>query len=378
MISLTSIIGAFLISGILILFLHLFCKKTRWIERTGVVPLVAVLILCVLRLAVPLDTYELTDFVYDDYNFYAAIMLPYTLANMNGVADRVLLALWFVPTAILLVRFGMQLFSLRRYFKQQATDAKASDWTLLGRLDHAGRLSIKRIPDLAVPMLSGLFHPTIYLPDTDFSEHQLFYIILHEYTHWKNRDLWMKLFVQLLCIVFWWNPFVYLLRKDLGHILELRCDASLTKGFDEEEKLCYLQTVLETMKMSKEKGSAPNSYLCTAKLYNAKQQDGIRQRFHLLLESATNVWAKFCRSFFIIFASVSLTILSYVFVVSPAYIADTELWEDGTTAVADETNSYLIQQSDGSYLFCFDGCSIPVPESDVKAGYYRIYPIIKH
>lgn len=140
-------------------------------------------------------------------------------------------------------------------------------------------------------------------------------------------------------IVFWWNPFVYLLRKDLGQILELRCDASLTKGFDEEEKLCYLQTVLETMKTSKEKGSTPNSYLCTAKLYNAKQQDGIRQRFHLLLESATNVWAKFYRSFFIIFASISLTILSYVFVVSPAYIADTELWEDGTTAVADETNS---------------------------------------
>ncbi len=56
---------------------------------------------------------------------------------------------------------------------------------------------------------------------------ELRYVLLHEYTHFLNHDTVVKLLVTLFCIIFWWNPVVYLLQKDLEQNLEIKCDLSL-------------------------------------------------------------------------------------------------------------------------------------------------------
>lgn len=38
------------------------------------------------------------------------------------------------------------------------------------------------------PLIVGYFCPTIYLPNLAFSEKELKYILLHEWTHFLNKD----------------------------------------------------------------------------------------------------------------------------------------------------------------------------------------------
>ena len=72
-------------------------------------------------------------------------------------------------------------------------------------------------------------------------------------------------------------------------------------------------------------------------------------------------------------------ILSYYFLLQPSWdTPQEELWEDDIVFVADSSNSYLVKQRDGSYLFYVgEGQPLYVSEEEVEAGYYSDYPIKK-
>ena len=61
-------------------------------------------------------------------------------------------------------------------------------------------------------------------------------ILQHEFCHVKGNDLLIKLFYNLLLVIFWWNPLTYRFRKELDNLLELRCDLRITKDMNEWEK----------------------------------------------------------------------------------------------------------------------------------------------
>ena len=67
-------------------------------------------------------------------------------------------------------------------------------------------------------------------------------------------------------LLVWWNPLVYLLRRDLPQILEIRCDMAVTKDYTVSQKAEYLQTIVNSLKrMGKERGHVPAvSSVCQA------------------------------------------------------------------------------------------------------------------
>ena len=75
----------------------------------------------------------------------------------------------------------------------------------------------------------GFFEKRILIPDKKYSREELHYIILHEYTHLDNKDILTIQLINILCIVFWWNPFVDILKGDMYQSIEIRCDQTVTK-----------------------------------------------------------------------------------------------------------------------------------------------------
>ena len=53
---------------------------------------------------------------------------------------------------------------------------------------------------------------TGYLPGMDISEKDFQYIVLHELTHYKRRDIFYKWLVQVAVCLHWFNPLVHLIR----------------------------------------------------------------------------------------------------------------------------------------------------------------------
>lgn len=99
-------------------------------------------------------------------------------------------------------------------------------------------------PLITSPMLVGLQKPCIVLPQREFTEQQLDYIFLHELTHLKRGDLWLKWMAQLTLCLHWFNPIIYKLVKQFNQACELSCDEAVIKGMNVQQKQGYGETLI--------------------------------------------------------------------------------------------------------------------------------------
>lgn len=102
-------------------------------------------------------------------------------------------------------------------------------------------------PLVASPMLVGYFHPCIVLPRADISEKEFQYITLHELTHYRRRDIWYKWLVQLAVCLHWFNPLVYVMRREIEKACEFACDEAVLRRTGYDQAKDYGETLLGAM-----------------------------------------------------------------------------------------------------------------------------------
>ena len=56
------------------------------------------------------------------------------------------------------------------------------------------------------PFYTGLIHPRLCLPMSQFSENELKHIFMHELIHYKHRDVWFLGMIKILETVYWFHP----------------------------------------------------------------------------------------------------------------------------------------------------------------------------
>lgn len=93
------------------------------------------------------------------------------------------------------------------------------------------------------PFILGLFHPHIYIPSYLDNE-QLSYVILHENSHIRHCDHWIKPIGFLLLGIYWFNPFIWLAYMLLCRDIEFACDERVIKEMNPSEKKAYSSTLL--------------------------------------------------------------------------------------------------------------------------------------
>ncbi|MCL1810403.1 MAG: M56 family metallopeptidase [Clostridiales bacterium] len=105
--------------------------------------------------------------------------------------------------------------------------------------------NIYRSEMLLSPVLSGLLHPKIILPDSlglGTAEGQM--ILAHEKIHMKRHDnLWRLLGIAAACL-HWFNPFAWIMLKSFFTDMELSCDESVVKKYSTEERKTYASALL--------------------------------------------------------------------------------------------------------------------------------------
>ena len=107
--------------------------------------------------------------------------------------------------------------------------------------------AVSRTDRISTPLLTGLLRPIILLPEHPFSPADLTLILTHEYTHYRYRDLFLKLFLLLTACVQWFNPLGWLLVRESGFLCEEACDWRIARHLDREERRRYGRILLETM-----------------------------------------------------------------------------------------------------------------------------------
>jgi bla regulator protein BlaR1 len=109
-------------------------------------------------------------------------------------------------------------------------------------------LTVVKNNQLSSPILSGIFKPTLLIPEcfhSQFSVRQQHLMINHELVHFRRGDNLYNLFALLLVAVFWFNPLSWLAYRAFRRSQELACDAVVLKQSTTEDKISYSKALVQ-------------------------------------------------------------------------------------------------------------------------------------
>lgn len=364
-ITIFSFLSALLWSSLLIVAIYLL-RHTRFKQHFGVLSMVLLYLFCAVRLFLPLEfTHTL---IAEDNVVYPHIYDLLTQKRdmlANAPIGLILCAVWILGFCELLFRYLWQyrkaIHSVERYAEPWDKQINA----LLRQVQQQTRRTIKVQGYTAANIESafgiGVIHKRIILPDKDYTEAELRYVLLHEYTHFLNRDTIVKLLVTLFCTIFWWNPVVYLLQKDLEQNMEIKCDLSVARTLCSRERAEYLRTILTLMKQSDRKHRIP---FAAAALFKNDAEAEIKERFEAVMAYSVNQHHLVINAIFVGVFTV-LLIASYTVLPQPKFEAPSS--EKTGRIEFDNTNAYVLRDNNGLYWICIsdtEPIQIPIKEAE--------------
>lgn len=132
--------------------------------------------------------------------------------------------------------------------------------------------------DVQSPMMLGFFSPVLVLPRREYSEEELGFILRHELTHCKRRDIWYKALMLLCGAVHWFNPAVWMMVRCAERDLEISCDAAVMRGADGETRRRYGEAILANVRREPLAGTALSTHF-----YGGKRT--VKERFASILST---------------------------------------------------------------------------------------------
>lgn len=190
----------------------------------------------------------------------AAIPAAAPAGGVTVPAETVLTALWLagITCFALYHIIGTAWFARRaRRWGRAPSGETAAAYEAVCR-----EMGLRRHPPLLIsaaarsPMVTGLLRPRLLLPEEGYGPQELGFILRHELTHYRRRDLWYKLALLAANAVHWFNPLAYLLRREAGADLELTCDEAVVAGADRETRRAYSETLLMSLHRQRGLGQA--------------------------------------------------------------------------------------------------------------------------
>ena len=131
---------------------------------------------------------------------------------------------------------------------------------------------------LQSPLMLGFFRPVLVLPRRDYGREELDFILRHELTHYRRRDIWYKSLLLAANTLHWFNPVVWLMVRSADQDLEISCDAAVVAGRDQETRRRYSQVILANIRREPMVGSPLSTHF-----YGGKKM--MKERFINILNN---------------------------------------------------------------------------------------------
>ena len=208
----------------------------------------------------------------------------------NGPAvfplETVLTALWLSGGALFLL---YHLAGTWRFTRRARRWSRSAGPETQGVYEAVRReMGLGKVPPLRVsaavgsPMVAGLLRPALLLPGEDFGVRELGFILRHELTHYRRRDLWYKLVLLAANALHWFNPLVWLLRREAERDLELTCDDAVVSGAGGETRRAYSEALMACVRPQRERS------VLSTHFYGGKAV--MKERFRNILGGRGRKW----------------------------------------------------------------------------------------
>ena len=100
---------------------------------------------------------------------------------------------------------------------------------------------------LKSPFTTGFLKPRIYLPIhliSDFNPVELRFIFLHELQHCRQKDALISYWMNFICIIYWFNPFVWRALREIQNDREISCDSKVLHQLEKSDYHAYGNTLI--------------------------------------------------------------------------------------------------------------------------------------
>ena len=191
-----------------------------------------------LKFDIPAETVaDMPDRVRILVNVGQSVIIPVENAEIFriGIAE-----VWFAVVLLLfcvkLLSYGLFLCKIRKSGEKIFCD-ELGDFT-------TRKITVVKSDKTISPLMTGLFKPVLILPETEMTEKQKHYVLIHELTHFKRKDIFYKWLVCLVKCLHWFNPAIYFASGQIDVECEISCDIAATEHMTKEEKMAYVDTIL--------------------------------------------------------------------------------------------------------------------------------------
>ena len=166
--------------------------------------------------------------------------------------SRLLIAVWLAGAAAMLGWNSISHIRFLSYLRRWS--APVNDWDAVEAFNHLGdQLHLHRRPRLLVcqglkgPMLAGTLRPAILLPQGKITGEELAFSLLHELTHFRRGDIWLKTLAMWVNALYWFNPLMWYMVRLVERDIELACDEDALRSLPKSDFAAYGQTILNAV-----------------------------------------------------------------------------------------------------------------------------------
>lgn len=181
------------------------------------------------------------------------------MSSQSGIrgqftSQTILIILWGSGSAaVLLYHILAHFLFCRKMLKK--SEKCINERILKNTVEIAREMRFKNIPQIRLmqdvwtgPFTVGFLHNTIFLPDTNYQEKDLQYIIRHELAHCAGKDTQMKALFVAVNAIHWFNPLVWFMKFLVDQDMELACDEKVLADTSKEERSEYSEVLMSCIR----------------------------------------------------------------------------------------------------------------------------------
>lgn len=162
--------------------------------------------------------------------------------------------IWMIGMVLFFLQRAVSTLWLNHNLSHHAIAPSATDILILNRLRSKlnihEEITLYRSSIVPSPLILGLLHCQIFLPETLNTEEEIELSLLHEMIHYRDKHLFYKAISLLVAGIHWFNPFCRIMCRDINFSCELCCDQQVIQSLDASGRLRYGKLLLHTASQS--------------------------------------------------------------------------------------------------------------------------------
>lgn len=340
--------------SLIVLLAAILRRRSNILTRLGLWPVTFLLIVGLLRLFFPV-TLPATKVLHSTTLLPViqqilqrqAVFLPFTFGDC-------LLSIWIAGTVISLIRLVRDILCDRKSIQNCTHIEDTRIKELMDDVTERKNCWYILTQQVSTPMMTGLCRPVFILPAylADFTDEEIRLILCHEWQHFYRHNNWYKLVIEMLVCLLWWNPAMYLLRREAEQIMELDCDQKVIQKHNQQIKAAYLEAIMKSITHEQVCSVSPDRL--SLHLFEIRKSANIRQRFQMVARQNKTRYHRVITLVYSLCLSMMIA-ASWLIVVQPfRMLTREEMAEMEITAYdISPEDSYVIENEEGEFVNYF-------------------------